>query len=51
MVGITSLLAFFASAFENKKAVRLNIEIDRYFGNPAVSWRPCRFSAPSSRMV
>jgi hypothetical protein len=35
MVGVTSLLAFFASALENKKAGCLNIE--RYFGNPAVS--------------
>jgi hypothetical protein len=50
--GVTSLPRLPAGGSdtpENKKAGR-RISV-RYFGNPAVSVRPCRLSAPSSRMV
>jgi len=41
-------ISFLSRPDSNKKA---GTEYLGYFGNPAVSVRPCRLSAPPSRMV
>jgi hypothetical protein len=48
--GIDGAMELFKTNLPNTKKPGPYI-FSGYFGNPAVSWRPCRLSAPFSRMV